>query len=1206
MSEEELKMEQAFIYHLTEKGTTEQQIQVLLKKVPTAQQRKAFMQASGNSQQNQKDAVLFINDLQLSIKNNMLPEIRIISELLQYVTENQFAIRFRENDGLSLLFTLVEKTLNMISFLGQESYLQQINTKTVQKLSAQALQQIQQNEDLLKQLMKCIRKLMDSKDGFKITLAHHSALTSLVRIMSDSHVAEMRELALYVMTFFCVLPPVYYASGAVLSAFDSYAMVRNVERFSVLIRLGQSILKENLTEYNAKILCHLWIIFSKLTSDSFNLLLSSRDEIRKELVSQDLTQFELQINKQIALFLSGIVSNDCYNKLHPFISELKKSITGEFKQTFNLSFYDYYYDMKTPEYFKINTCVKQILNLLSIRDQFYEQEQSDQKQIAVLQTNNILLNRNFKLHNLLELLGTRIDNLQPLVKGNFHEAILNLLAVTENCDQNSQQALIYAFEGLKNFSKQLLNFKQECDEVHIDDAFKTQAEGSQLCNFNLFDVLYQPEKLTNFYLIKEIENMLGKDVLEVIQESKKLSMKYINYKSGLRTTSIDVKNQLRIVPQEEFQQVQMINSMSDKEMATQLKNDLNASIKDRQDLLDQIKSLKLQLDEAHKKQSQFISKADQKAVESDKTQQPKEAAKEVVALSTSLPSIPELTDIQPKAGQLPPPPAIPAPNGLPLPPPPSNLLPPPAGLPPPPPPMSLPQSPMGLPPPPPFVGVPGSPMNLPPPPMGLPPGSPVPMSPNMPLPSSPSTKPKKQEVNKPSNPLKSFFWDKLSDFELKDGVLWNNMSDVKLPSAILEEIENGFQQKKAFADTTSSPLLQTQQVDKKQLISVLDGRRAQAVGIAMQKLKLQPADIYAKVLAMEDESIVDTLVACCPADSECEQVQQRFQTDTDKSLYSKTDQFVIELMVFPKLQQRLRNWQFVKSFQYELNKHRPAILLVNKFFSYILENEGLKKLLQVMISVGNFVNAGSPRGQAFGVKLKSLQKFSDAKDANGKSLLYFVLKSAKTDYKEDAKILEYIETLKNDPSEGELAYQKLGQPVVSIQEFGAICSKLKKISYVDESESFQKLQNFLKSLKNCDEFQSGPEDQYKANIKKFIQTAEFQCEKVDIVNQQVMNAFEKAKKYYAEPNSTIIEDFFTYFFEFSANCDSTLIQINEIEEKMKLVETRKIKIDGAAIQQISETVKLVSEKDIEVDASADGLMDLMMNNFMSKGQKKRK
>ena len=69
------------------------------------------------------------------------------------------------------------------------------------------------------------------------------------------------------------------------------------------------------------------------------------------------------------------------------------------------------------------------------------------------------LDYNHTMSDIIEDLTTRIANLDPINSSSFKETLLILLAVVATPDINQQKQFDYIFQGLYNFSKQLLIFK---------------------------------------------------------------------------------------------------------------------------------------------------------------------------------------------------------------------------------------------------------------------------------------------------------------------------------------------------------------------------------------------------------------------------------------------------------------------------------------------------------------------------------------------------------------------------------------------------------------------------------------------------------------------------------------------------------------------------------------------------------------------------
>ena len=136
----------------------------------------------------------------------------------------------------------------------------------------------------------------------------------------------------------------------------------------------------------------------------------------------------------------------------------------------------------------------------------------------------------------------------------------------------------------------------------------------------------------------------------------------------------------------------------------------------------------------------------------------------------------------------------------------------------------------------------------PPPPGGLgvppPPGLRAPGVPGVLMAPAPA-KPKKEVVNKPSQPLKAFFWDKLRDNELKDNVVWSEIGkdDIKLNEKLMQQIEETFSQKARSKPEEPAKAVQQKEQAKPKFVTCLDSKKSQQIAIMLQKYKLPIDDI---------------------------------------------------------------------------------------------------------------------------------------------------------------------------------------------------------------------------------------------------------------------------------------------------------------------------------------------------------------------------
>ena len=98
---------------------------------------------------------------------------------------------------------------------------------------------------------------------------------------------------------------------------------------------------------------------------------------------------------------------------------------------------DYMEDESTPDFITEDQSIKNIYTIFKLRDQYYEDLQSDSYKITQLQSNSMQqLDYNHTMSDIIEDLTTRIANLDPINSSSFKETLLILLAVVATPDIN--------------------------------------------------------------------------------------------------------------------------------------------------------------------------------------------------------------------------------------------------------------------------------------------------------------------------------------------------------------------------------------------------------------------------------------------------------------------------------------------------------------------------------------------------------------------------------------------------------------------------------------------------------------------------------------------------------------------------------------------------------------------------------------------------
>jgi hypothetical protein len=382
-----------------------------------------------------------------------------------------------------------------------------------------------------------------------------------------------------------------------------------------------------------------------------------------------------------------------------------------------------------------------------------------------------------------------------------------------------------------------------------------------------------------------------------------------------------------------------------------------------------------------------------------------------------------------------PPPAPPLPPGAnkqatPPPPPP---LPGAAGkkaAPPPPPPMPGAAGKKGAPPPPPPM--PGAGGKKAPPPPPPPPGAGgakgkggPPPPPPMPGKKLPPGGQKQQEVVEapveeepvvPKRKLKALHWDKLK--AAQEGTVWKKRANTNnaQPRIDFEELESLFQILENSAATRkvgSSSRLE-------QEVRLVEHRRAHNISIELSGIRKPFAEIKAALLSMDDSALtveqLQALSRAVPDDSEKREVESylsgkhpKYKGVKDPSRLGTVERYFAEIKDVPRLGERIGCLLFSRTYAATKTMCEDQLKLMRAACAELRECEPFSKLLQAVLELGNYLNAGTQRGSAAGFKLDTLLKLSDVKGVDRKtSLLQFVVQQVQAEDAGVCKLAEHM------------------------------------------------------------------------------------------------------------------------------------------------------------------------------------------------------
>uniref|UniRef100_A0A8C3GPV5 Diaphanous related formin 3 n=1 Tax=Cairina moschata TaxID=8855 RepID=A0A8C3GPV5_CAIMO len=490
------------------------------------------------------------------------------------------------------------------------------------------------------------------------------------------------------------------------------------------------------------------------------------------------------------------------------------------------------------------------------------------------------------------------------------------------------------------------------------------------------------------------------------------------------------------------------------------------------------------------------------------------------------------------------------PHQLPPPPPP---LPSNGAIPPPPPP----------PPPPPFLNALGIP-----PALGAPPPPPLPgllgaqrSPPSCTLPFG--LKPKKEF--RPEVTMKRLNWSKV--ILINESCFWVKVEEDKYENAdMLCKLELTFC---------------CQQREKKSIkkrikeLKVLDPKIAQNLSIFLGSFRVPYEEIKMMILEVDEtqlsESMIQNLIKHLP---EQEQLNALSKFKSEYNNLSEPEQFGIVMSNVKRLRPRLSAILFKLQFEEQVNNIKPDIMAVSAACEEIKKSKSFSKLLELVLLMGNYMNAGSRNAQTFGYNLSSLCKLKDTKSADQKTtLLHFLVEVCEESYQD---VLNFTED-----------FQHL--------------DKASKVSAENLEKSLKHMERQLQQLeKDLQTFPVAEDKHDKFVAKIFLVHAKEDFQKLSRMHENMEKLYQNVMGYYAiDLKKVSVEEFLTDLNNFRTMFMQAVkdnMRRREAEEKQRRAKIAKEKAEKEKQERQQKKKRLLEMK---TEGEETGVMDSLLEALQS-------
>jgi DNA repair exonuclease SbcCD ATPase subunit len=435
------------------------------------------------------------------------------------------------------------------------------------------------------------------------------------------------------------------------------------------------------------------------------------------------------------------------------------------------------------------------------------------------------------------------------------------------------------------------------------------------------------------------------------------------------------------------------------------------------------------------------------------------------------------------------------------------------------------------PPPPPSLSTGGAPPPPPPPP---PAGGSAPPPPPPPLPgggkkAAPKLPSEDQIVipgPKPSQPVRAVQVSRVVGVNA-DKAWKGNPAAIDLDTKELEEL---FAKKDVVPKSAPSP----SPTEEKKLKSFVDPKRQQNVGIFLKTLKLSHKEIREAILMFDEGlltlEVTNVLKSSLPEESELTAIKEYLDSGGSIDKLETVDRFFLEIDKIPQLRERVACLYFKLSFPVKIQELKPSILRVKKAtLELSTKGEKFLKMLEIILAVINFLNAGNNKPRQLNFRLDTLERMGDVKTSNGQqTLLDYVVEYTERKY---PHVLAFTEEIAGVKYAAKVSWDQIQADIRELRALLTKCeSDMARVQPINDPE-----------LKKWDVFHRVMESTLKEAKVKF--------EELEKLNSQVDQQYKELLAKYGEDPKTSPERFFGLITNFIAAVEKVRTALKQRKEK---------------------------------------------------------
>ncbi|CAL8330598.1 unnamed protein product, partial [Gadus morhua 'NCC'] len=410
------------------------------------------------------------------------------------------------------------------------------------------------------------------------------------------------------------------------------------------------------------------------------------------------------------------------------------------------------------------------------------------------------------------------------------------------------------------------------------------------------------------------------------------------------------------------------------------------------------------------------------------------------------------------------------------------------------------------------------------------------------------------------------------------------------------------------------------QVQKKKVkeLKVLDSKTSQNLSIFLGSFRMPYEEIKMVILEVNEkvltESMVQNLIKQMP---DQEQLNTLADMKDEYEDLAEAEQFAVVMSGVKRLKTRLEAILFRLQFEELLNNVKPDVVSVTAACEELSKSQTFAKLLEIILLVGNYMNAGSRNGKAYGFSMSYLCKLRDTKSADHKqTLLHFLADVCQEQYPE---VMGFSDELVHVEKASRVSAEVLQK---NIEQMGRQIKTLQK-----DLEAFPPPQNerdlfsekmsisftLLPSVLMSPSSSPSRQHDWKPTGHRhgraphsFVGTAKEQHEKLELMHNNMEEQYSELGRFYVfDPRKMSVEEFFGDLKTFKTMFEQAVKENQkrrETEEKIKRAKLAREKAD----KEKEEKAKKTQILDINSEGDETGIMDGLLEALQSGAAFRRK